>query len=94
MVFIVFNRQLSHHMQIYRFFPAIGWHPQAQLGDGFSQTIPKACGFEAATLFLLVHRLACDAILRTLLDFIPYLVQQVYRFNRCEVVDIRQGQFL
>jgi len=27
-----------------------GWQPQAQLGDGLSLTIPKACGFEAATL--------------------------------------------
>ncbi len=26
-----------------------GWHPQAQLGDGRGQAIPKAFGFEAAT---------------------------------------------
>jgi hypothetical protein len=26
-----------------------GWQPQAQLGDGFFPTIPKAYGFEAAT---------------------------------------------
>ncbi len=26
-----------------------GWQPQAQLGDGLFPTIPKACGFEAAT---------------------------------------------
>ena len=29
-----------------------GWQPQAELGDGFSPTIPKACGFEAATQLL------------------------------------------
>ena len=45
-----YNQALVHHPTGNYFM--IGWQPQAQLGDGFSSTIPKAYGFEAATLLL------------------------------------------
>jgi len=35
-----------------------GWHPQAKLGDGSAHTIPKACGFEAATRWAITVRAA------------------------------------
>jgi len=45
-----------------------GWQPQAQLGDGFAPTIPKAYGFEDATQADCYHCESCGLMERDQAD--------------------------